>query len=98
MSGALRITGSATTLPHLIGIIEVAQQFLPLVGMCAPPQKNGSLDSGSDHSFDSGKNNGGITPYVKCNARHNLYIIASKDNWYTDTNKLTGGALWHIEK
>jgi len=39
----------------------VAPLFLPRVGMCAPPQKNESFDSGVAHSFDSGKNNGVLT-------------------------------------
>lgn len=42
-------------------IVVVAPLFLPQVGMCAPPRNNGSFDSGSAHSFDSGKNNGVLT-------------------------------------
>jgi len=47
--------------------VVVAPLFLPRVGMCAAPRENESFDSGSAHSFDSGKNNGVLTLDVSCN-------------------------------
>jgi len=72
-----RITGVTTSLPLFIGAVEaklkatvvVAQQFLPRVGMCPPPQKNESLDSGSGHVVSSGKNCCVVTPNVMRHAR-----------------------------
>ncbi|HXK31400.1 MAG TPA: hypothetical protein VJZ94_01505 [Candidatus Paceibacterota bacterium] len=68
-AGHGRPTTVSTTLPLFIGAVEaklkatvvVAQQFLPRVGMCPPPQKNESLYSGSGHIVSSGKNNGVLT-------------------------------------
>jgi hypothetical protein len=45
-------------------IVVVAQQFLPRVGMCAPPRENESFCSGVAHSVDSGKNCCVVTPNV----------------------------------
>jgi len=44
--------------------VEVAQRFLPRVGMCPPPQKNRSVESGSGHVVSSGKNRCVVTPNV----------------------------------
>lgn len=61
----------------------LAPLFLPRVGMCAPPQRNESFDSGFAHSFLSGKSNG-VTPLnvmrqivggVKMNYRRDHIVI-----------------------
>jgi hypothetical protein len=48
-------------------IVVVAPLFLPRVGMCAPPQKNESFNSGSADVVLSGKNNGVLTLIVRRN-------------------------------
>ncbi len=61
---ALRLTVVTPTLILLKRIIVFVPLFLPRVGICAPPGENESIDSGVAHSFDSGKNNGGVTTDV----------------------------------
>jgi len=53
----------------------VAPLFLPRVGVCAPPQENESFDSGSAHSFDSGKNNGVLTLNVSGKEKNQVIAL-----------------------
>ncbi len=63
-----RTSDKAKVKPSLARHKVLAPLFLPRIGMCAPPQENESFDSGVAHSFDSGKNNGVLTPNVRRNA------------------------------
>ena len=49
--------------------IVIAPFVLPFVGTCALPQESGSSESGSAHSFDSGKTDGAIAAQLETRMR-----------------------------